>query len=485
MKYSITKKLIFYFTIVLIIFAIIVGGIFIFLFAQYNLETHKQNLEERVTHIAEILGSSSGGMGNSHSQGNNQMGISNNTLKVLTELEANNVWIIDQNFNLYSNGNGHHQITYTELPEEADTIIKQAFEGNIEFSDQFSNVLEVDSLTVAAPIKNNLGTIIAVVLLHAPVQGISAITIETIKLIGISSLIGFILVVIIAVILSKKFIYPLKKLEKVTEELAQGDYEVRSEIEQVDEIGNLANSIDHLAESLQQASVESEKLDQLQKQFIANISHELRTPITVLRGSLEALIDGVVVNEIKQKEYFNQMLNESIHLQRLVNDLLELTRLQNNSFKIEKDRVDVVQIVMDVVRGMRLISKEKEVDILLNSDVPSYFYQGDYSRLRQMLMIVIDNSIKFSDFKGKIVIDVVANREGLIISVEDYGIGMSQAEIENIFNYFYRASSDANGNGTGLGLAIAKEIALRHGIDIKIESEKNRKTNFIFIFSGN
>lgn len=127
-------------------------------------------------------------------------------------------------------------------------------------------------------------------------------------------------------------------MKKIAERLAERDYSARTNIKQNDEIGELARTLDILAERLELADAESQKLEKLRREFIANISHELRTPVTVIRGSLEALRDGVVTEKADVEEFHEQMYKESLFLQRLINDLLDLSRLQNTDFPIENHR---------------------------------------------------------------------------------------------------------------------------------------------------
>lgn len=132
-------------------------------------------------------------------------------------------------------------------------------------------------------------------------------------------------------------------------------------MDQGDEIGELAESIDKLAVQLDKSSKESERFEKMRQNFIANISHELRTPITVIRGSMEAICDGIISDPEQLKEYNRQILSDSIHLQRLVNDLIDLTKLQNTDFSIDKSIIDLSEIVNDAVRSMKQISTKKRI----------------------------------------------------------------------------------------------------------------------------
>lgn len=259
---------------------------------------------------------------------------------------------------------------------------------------------------------------------------------------------------------------------------AAGDYSSKTGVRQKDEIGELASAIDVLSDQLDLASQERQKLYRLRQDFISNISHELRTPVTVIRGSLEALCEEIVTDPDQIKIYHHQMLLESLYLQRLVNDLLDLSRLQNTDFKIEMQQINLCDVINDVIRSASQIAKLKGVNIKQNQDTHIFEVLGDYGRLRQMLLIILDNAIKFSP-KGGVVTLTLKNRS---VSIKDNGIGISKEDLPYIFDRFYKVKSEANKNGTGLGLAIAKQIADRHNINVTLNSKQNEETQFKFQF---
>ena len=235
--------------------------------------------------------------------------------------------------------------------------------------------------------------------------------------------------------------------------------------------------------ALSYAAKENTKIENLRRNFIANISHELRTPVTVIRGSLEAIKDGVVTDQREIKEYNEQMLTETIYLQRLVSDLTDLANLQNPDFKIEIQKINLKDIMEDALRSMEKLAAPKNLSLNFIAGEGDYTYSGDYDRLRQMFIIVLDNAIKFSyegEINGKIDIEL-SERVNIIASIRDYGKGIESDELNNIFERFHKQRSEQNKTGTGLGLAIAEEIALRHNISITAENSYPG-TKFIFIF---
>jgi signal transduction histidine kinase len=239
--------------------------------------------------------------------------------------------------------------------------------------------------------------------------------------------------------------------------------------------------MDILSQRLSEAEEERKRVQKQRQDFITNISHELRTPVTVIRGSLEALSDGVITDSEMINEYYKQILNESKSLERLINDLLELSRLQNVDFKIEMQELNICDVLKDSLRSASNLARQKNINIQYNSDKDVFLTKGDYGRLRQMFLTVIDNAIKFSHDNKSIYITLKDNQ----ITIRDEGIGISEEDLPNIFDRYYSVKSDENKTGTGLGLTIAKQIALRHNIEIFAESKLSEGTSFVFVICSN
>jgi signal transduction histidine kinase len=176
------------------------------------------------------------------------------------------------------------------------------------------------------------------------------------------------------------------------------------------------------------------------------------------------------------------MLSDTLHLQRLVNDLLELSRLQNSDFNIIKTDLSLTDLLTDTVRSMQRIAGGKHVGIQLDNQAGLVVISGDYNRLRQMFITILDNSIKFSPPHTVINVRMYCENSLCIISFTDYGNGILPQDLPYIFNRFYKKTSEQNESGSGLGLPIAKQIADRHNITITWESELEDHTTFFFAF---
>lgn len=412
------------------------------------------------------------------------------SMRMIEDIAMGEVWIVDaKTGNIVQGRNEKGQpFSYLKLPPNAEETIKKAISGETTTTENFNDYLNENSITVAVPIKNG-ETIEGVVLLHSPVKYMSSALKSGIYTLIFSILAALILASISAVWLSISFTKPLNKIRDTTTELAKGNYEVTTQIKQSDEIGELAKSIDKLALQLDKSSKESERFQKMRQNFIANISHELRTPITVIRGSIEAICDGVISNPEQLKDYNEQILSDSIHLQRLVNDLIDLTKLQNTDFSIDKSTINLFEIINDAVRSMKQISTKKGVKISFSVEkaieADKYLFVGDYQRIRQMIIIVLDNAIKFSNEDQKVDIFLKKENKKYELKICDSGRGIDPENIGEIFNRYHKSNTEENKNGMGLGLAIAKEIALRHNIEIFVKSVPNIKTVFTFLIPVN
>ena len=480
MKSKIRTRLMLYFSGSLIFFSLIIGLTFSMLFFRHNMDVHKAELEKRARHIAGSLADFWAGgseQGQSHGMMGKSMGYGA-YLRFLDDIAMTDVWIVDRNLEQITRGHGQEILEYKDLPLGAEDVITAAMDGSTTFSENFGAFLGAPSVTVAAPVSLSNGEIAGAVLLHEEIETIRGATQSGLVILLFSMGVAIIISFFIASLLAGRFTKPLSKMKTAASKISQGDYMVKTGVSQNDEIGHLATALDDMAAKLDAASREGAKLEKLRRDFVANISHELRTPVTVIRGSLEALCDGVVSEAHMVDEYHRQMLSESIYLERLVSDLLDLARLQNPDFAIKMSEVDLVEIAEDAVRSIRHIAAGKNVKVQLSHAGGGFTVLGDYGRLRQLLLILLDNAVKFSPEKGKVDLSLSVDQDAIALTVRDEGPGIAPEDLPYIFERFYKQRSEENKNGTGLGLAIAKQIAKRHGIVLGVKNRQDRGCEF-------
>ena len=472
MKRNLFFKLAASFAAVLLLFTMVLGTVFLSLFRSHTIDLNRTSMEEKAVSIAQTLSSFEGVNGRMSGYGA--------YLRFLDELAMAEVWIVDDQLNVITQGHHQAEINKSMLPENAGQIVAQVFAGELTYGEEFSELLGTPSLTVGAPITVD-GYVIGAVLLHAPVSGINHAVRQGSMALAVGSGIALLLAGLAAALLSYRFTRPLTQMKNTALLLAGGDYTVKTGVTRQDEIGQLASVMDELSRRLCLAQAERDALDKLRESFVANVSHELRTPVAVLRGSLENLIDGAVSKPVEVREYYGQMLSESCHLERLVNDLLELSRLQDEGFSLEMAEVNLCDVVWDATRAIRRRAQSKEITVQASCPQQECIVMGDYGRIRQLLLILLDNAVKFSPRQSVIEVTLM-KQDGFSLAVTDKGIGIPSAELPFVFDRFHKTNLPTNKNGTGLGLAIAKEIASRHKAEIYAKSDADG-TCFTVFFS--
>ncbi|MBE9515785.1 MAG: HAMP domain-containing protein [Proteobacteria bacterium] len=266
---------------------------------------------------------------------------------------------------------------------------------------------------------------------------------------------GMILITgLITLPVARALVKPVIRLKQATRELASGNYKARIENSNNDEIGELGTDFNSLAATL-------EKNLQARQQWIADISHELRTPVAILRGEIEAVQDGV---RNLSKETIQSLHQETMRLNRLVDDLHELSLSDMGALSYQKEDIDVIEVITDVLHDHQAQAKQKSLKLSLKSNTKQAILHGDGQRLEQLFANLINNSIFYTNTGGNILVEV-NNTNGVIsIAWSDSSPGVKDADLEHLFDRLYRAEASRNRNtgGSGLGLAICKNIVEAH-----------------------
>lgn len=464
---KITKKLFLYFTTLLLFFSIIAFAGFSLALSFYTYQNHERELKKRVETITGRLEKFMDAKGPKQGRGA--------YLRFLDDIALADTYVISPDGSLFSYG--QHTVVKNAPTESVKRFAANIFaSGGYEYSYE-KNENGKNMFYVGMPAKSNGQPVAAVIILDA-MDSKSNGFLPAISVLAGCLLLTLIFSGILSIFLSRRFVLPIQQIAHTAKQLASGNYLAKTCVHDKTELGDLASEIDFLSQKLESARQKSIRMDQMQKDYISNISHELRTPVTVIRSSLEAICDGVVKGD-KAAQYQRQVLAESIALQRLINDMLELSRMQNKDFPIKKEATDLLMVLEDAVRAVRVIATEKSIHIDYEKTDDEWLILGDYGRLRQMFVAALDNAIKYSSFKGDILVQAKMLPDTAIISILDHGCGIPKEDIPNIFARFYR-SSQGSEKGSGLGLAIMKSIGERHGIDVTLKSVLHEGTEVIF-----
>ncbi len=275
---------------------------------------------------------------------------------------------------------------------------------------------------------------------------------------------------ILSAIISQTIVTPIQKLKIAADEMAKGDFDVRAEKIYNDEVGQLADTLNYMA-------TEITKSDKIKKDFISSISHELRTPLTSIKGWSETLLIG-----IEEDNDFRMGLqiicSESERLGNIVEELLDFSRLESNSMRVYKTLVDPKQILKNVYT--QFLPRKGNLEFNCELKGNDNMILADRNRLRQVLINLIANSMKFTPDTGTVTLSVEGTENTVIFIIEDTGIGISKEDLEKVRDRFYKVN--VNAPGSGMGLSIVEEILKLHDATMEIYSEVGKGTTVKLIF---
>ncbi|MGD8401494.1 MAG: ATP-binding protein [Bacillota bacterium] len=467
--------------VIALVALLIVGSFFIKLFQDYSYQEKATNMLSHAREITKISGTYLDATGLNASDGS--------VLELLDSFTNARVWIVASNGDvLYMSrrrrrrdGSGPHygRSPHLGIAANADRdLIKTVLQGREVVRKGYSNFYREPMLMVGTPIYTGAGQIRGAVFLHAPRIGITAVLHRAYRILGIASLAVIVLIGIMGVFYSRRITQPLQRMNRIALEMAEGNYAVRTNIKLSDEVGQLSRSIDYLAAKLGDTISELERLEQMRKDLISNVSHEFRTPLTLIRGAAETLIDGVAPDERAVRQQYQRILQETGGLERLVNDLLDLSRIQAGKFDLHPEELDLTALVTEAGANLQSIAARKKISIVTDIATPLPPLTGDYYRLRQVLVIFLDNAIKYSEAGTQIVITLRMTDQTAFITIKDQGIGIPPAELQYIWERFYKVDKvrGKSGSGAGLGLTIAKYLIEAHHGRVTVESELGRGT---------
>ncbi|KLU60826.1 sensor protein SrrB [Peptococcaceae bacterium CEB3] len=594
LKKRIAFKLMAGFAMIVLVSMLSIGTFFIFMFRGYTFHTSQATLLNRAHIIANLLSENQNNIGPMRGYG---------FVRFLDAMTEAKVWITDSHGHpalLSGPGRGTgfgmggglgkgrspgDPVNSGPLPDSAQQVVPQVLTGKDSVSESFSTLYHESTLTVGVPVLGLNKQVIGTVLLLAPVTGITATVNKAIGILAVSLLVALIPAFGLGIYYALQFTRPLRAMNRTALEMARGNYATRAGIDRQDEIGQLGNSLDLLAEELSHtvdqlfqekgkmadiiASIsegivafdldlkplnvnsalpeimhrphpypldelehdlaglgimaelqqvtqdkkiiaitkdwldkklkfilspiidkngnvsgsvalvqdisESERLEELRKDFIANVSHEFRTPLTVIKGSLEAIMDGAVDRPGDIERCCERMLGETRSLERLVTDLLDLSRLQAGKLSLNKEPVHLPTLLADTVKSLQTVADKKGVRINYDPVPGIPPLAGDYDRLRQLFVIFLDNAMKYSPAQTVVTVEVIAGKT-LDVFIRDQGRGIAPESLPYIWDRFYKADKSRRSTGTGLGLAIAKHLVELHKGQVSLQSELGQGT---------
>ena len=346
-------------------------------------------------------------------------------------------------------------------------------EGSYYTVGNFFNTFAEEMLSVFAPITSDY-KVKGYVVIHSPMQNIQKETDSLLNISYIMLVILFLLSLIILIFFTEIVYIPLRKITLATEQYASGNMHYEFSVESEDEMGYLAATLSYMASEIARAEDD-------QKKFVANVSHDFRSPLTSIKGYLEAMIDGTIPPEMHEK-YLTILLNETERLHKLTNSLLTLNNLNTAGMMLNKTDFDINKTIRNVAASFEGTCRAKTIAIELVLTGDEMYVFADMDKIQQVLYNLLDNAIKFSHHNSIIKLETTEKHNKVFISVKDSGIGIPKDDLKLIWDRFYKSdlSRGKDKKGTGLGLSITKEIIRSHGENINVISTEGVGTEFIF-----
>lgn len=337
----------------------------------------------------------------------------------------------------------------------------------------FYGTLSEDCVSVSSAITGNFSTY-GYVVIHQPLSRIYQFSDGLQLPIYLTFTAVFAFSLVILLIFRICVAQPLKAITKGAQEYAGGNLKFSVEVKADDEMGYLADTLNAMAHELSNS-------EEYQKKFIANVSHDFRSPLTSIKGYLEAMADGVIPPE-NQEKYLRIVISETERLNKLTEGLLSLNSLERNHMHLDKSAFDINQIIKSTCETFEGICQQKNISFDLTFPDYSVMVYADMGKIQQVIYNLVDNAIKFSRENSSIDIQVTVKNEKVFISVKDHGIGIPKANLKKIWTRFFKSdeSRGKDKRGTGLGLSIVKEIIQAHQENIDVISTEGAGTEFIF-----
>ncbi|NLN41367.1 MAG: cell wall metabolism sensor histidine kinase WalK [Clostridiales bacterium] len=395
----------------------------------------------------------------------------------ITSYENTSIWVVRVvgdisllQFQYNPNGLDNEMEITPFSKEEITNVLRGNIIKNIgKFGERFS----VPVLTVGIPLKIG-GSIKGAIFFHTPIEEIDLILYDIYADIWKATLFSAVLAVVLLYWTSRRISKPLSQMSDVSREIASGNYKRRVNVSSRDETGQLALSFNAMADSL-------ERLEDMRRTFVANVSHELRSPLTSMRGYIQGVLDKTFDPE-EQEKYLTIALEETQRLNKLINELLDLSQIESGQFPLNIKVFDINEQIRRLIIAQEEKINAKEIDVEIDFQSNKCMVKADPDRINQVIINLLDNAIKFNRHRGKILIKTWKNRGKVYVKIQDQGIGIPKEEIANIWDRFYQVEKSRSGRerGTGLGLSIVKKIIEEHHENIWVNSSLDEGSAFIF-----
>ena len=344
-------------------------------------------------------------------------------------------------------------------------------------------------ITLSSVLGIAIPAIVAIVFSYIALQHYSYPVFEKATWLFIIIIVLFILsIVALSFITSKTIVSPLKKLAEGANEIAKGNLDYKIDYESTNEIGQTVKAFNEMSEQLKQSIDDRDRIEQSRKEMIAGVAHDLRTPLTSVKGYVEGLRDGIANTPEKQERYLNTIYDSTLSMEKLLDELLTVSRLELGNIELNTEEININHFLEDCENEIKpYLEKEGFLLEVNNNCLEDDTVLLDTNRFERVVQNIISNSLKYArkDVQGKIVLDAQSYEKSVIISISDNGIGLESENIPRIFDAFYREDKSRTRvkDGSGIGLAVCKQIVELHGG--RIWATKNEEYGITILISLN
>ena len=288
------------------------------------------------------------------------------------------------------------------------------------------------------------------------------------------TLIIIVLAILISIHLSKMLNEPIINITNEAKKLSKGNLKLNFEESNIKEIDELANTLIY-------ANNEINKTDELRRDLLANVSHDLKTPLTMIKAYAEMLRDIDNLSDDKKRENLNIIIDETDRLNILVNDILNLSKLESNKETLDKSEFDLVELIKNIVKKFDILVEKEKYEFILDMPKKAYVF-GDKNKISQVIYNLVNNAVNYTGKDNKVYINVIENKKSYLVEIKDTGKGIKEEELNIIWDKYYKNEKNHKRNkvGTGVGLSIVKNILESHQFKYGVTSTINKGTTFYF-----
>lgn len=314
---------------------------------------------------------------------------------------------------------------------------------------------------------------------NASITPVSGITTLITKQLTVMTILALTLAFVLAYFISKHISNPIKEINDKAKDLAKGNFNINFDNDtKITEINDLSKTLNYAKDELS-------KTDEYRRDLMANVSHDLKTPLTMIKAYAEMSMDLHAKNSEKQKEDMNIIISESDRLTTLVNDILTLSVMQSHLDTLELTEFDLIELTKNILKKYKLYQETENYKFIFNHNVDKLIIKADHKKIEQVIYNLINNAINYTGEDNKVTININSDNKKALVEIKDTGKGIKEEDIPYIWDKYYKNKKKHKRNlvGTGLGLSIVKNILELHKYEYGVKTKKNKGSTFYFIIT--